>query len=137
MKYEVATCIKTGDIVWIHGPFPGGKHDLTIFRERLVWMLQKLEWTWGDKGYRGHHKIITADDIPWYVEGEFGVARARHEVINGRFKRFGILRDPYRHSVHKHYMVFGSVAVILQLETECGFIIPFEADSTFDYLNFE
>jgi hypothetical protein len=103
VKYEVATCIKTGDIVWIHGPFPGAKHDLTIFRSKLAWMLHPLEWTWADLGYIGHHKIITPDNLPWCMKGEFERARAYHEVINGRFKRFGILRDVYRHSVHKHY----------------------------------
>jgi hypothetical protein len=32
LKYEVATCINTGEFVWIHGPFPGSRHDLTIYR---------------------------------------------------------------------------------------------------------
>jgi hypothetical protein len=56
VKYEVATCIKTGDIgeiVWIHGPFPGAKHDLTIFHSKLAWMLHPLKWTWGELGYIG------------------------------------------------------------------------------------
>ncbi|KAG7361130.1 hypothetical protein IV203_036230 [Nitzschia inconspicua] len=33
VRYELATCINTGDIVWFHGPFPCGSHpDLKIFR---------------------------------------------------------------------------------------------------------
>jgi hypothetical protein len=33
IRYEVATCINTGHIVWIHGPFPCGSHDdRTVFR---------------------------------------------------------------------------------------------------------
>ena len=31
LKYEVAVCLKTGQIVWISGPFVGSKTDSTIF----------------------------------------------------------------------------------------------------------
>jgi hypothetical protein len=36
LRYEVAVCIQTGDIVWFHGPFPCGEWpDLKIFRDGL------------------------------------------------------------------------------------------------------
>lgn len=95
-------------------------------------MLHTFEWAWGDRGYRGDSKIITIYNVPKNSKPEFARGRARHEVMNGRFKRFHILSDVFRHSVHKHYLVFYSVAIILQLETECGFLIPFECHHRFD-----
>jgi hypothetical protein len=54
LRYEVATCIQTGDIVWINGPFPCGKYpDLTIFRLGLLHMLEDGEMVEADAGYRG------------------------------------------------------------------------------------
>jgi hypothetical protein len=32
VRYKIASCINTGDIVWLNGPFPCGKFpDLNIF----------------------------------------------------------------------------------------------------------
>ena len=40
LRYEVAVCIQTGDIVWINGPFKCGVwNDLMIFRRDLKWKL--------------------------------------------------------------------------------------------------
>ena len=44
------------------------------------------------------------------------LARARHEVVNGRFKRWGILNQVYRHQREKHGLVFGAIANITQLQ---------------------
>jgi hypothetical protein len=132
VKYEVATSIRGGDIVWFHGPFPGSHNDLTIFRRGLRQMLHQLEWIWGDRGYRGDSKVITPYDIRVEAREELALARARHEIFNGRFKRFSILNNVYRHSIHKHNLVFASVVIIIQLETECGFCIPFPCDSMMD-----
>ena len=52
LKYEVAISIFSGDIVWINGPHRGGKHDLTIFREKLRKLLAKGEMVEADAGYR-------------------------------------------------------------------------------------
>ena len=55
IRYEVATCIQTGNIVWIHGPFmPGKFSDIMIFRDKLKGMLEKAnEKAEADDGYRG------------------------------------------------------------------------------------
>lgn len=40
LRYEVAVCIHTGAIVWVHGPFPGGNYaNITIFHHALIFML--------------------------------------------------------------------------------------------------
>lgn len=37
VRYELAVAIRTGDIVWINGPFPCGEwSDLRIFRSSLI-----------------------------------------------------------------------------------------------------
>jgi hypothetical protein len=40
LKYEVGVFIRTGYIVWINGPFKGGKGDLTIFKNGLQVLLE-------------------------------------------------------------------------------------------------
>ena len=44
VRYEVGVCILTGDIVWLHGPFPCGLWpDLKIFRKSLKQQLLEGE----------------------------------------------------------------------------------------------
>ena len=53
--YEVVTCIQTGWIVWINGPFPCGEwSDLKIALEAFVYMFEGDERVVADKGYQGH-----------------------------------------------------------------------------------
>ena len=52
LRYEVALCIKTGDIVWVNGPYaPGEKNDLQIFRDCLMGHLNPNERVEADDGY--------------------------------------------------------------------------------------
>ena len=56
LRYEVALCILTGDIVWINGPFPAGKYnDIEIFRNSLLSHLDQGERVEADDGYVGEH----------------------------------------------------------------------------------
>ncbi len=126
VRYEVAISIQSGDIVWIHGPFPCGKFpDLTIFRMGLKRMLQPTgERAEADGGYRGEPLTIELPDESCFS----GPAqkqlkkkvRSRHETVNARFKRFKILNEKFRHEVKKHKAVFNAIAVITQLEIESG-----------------
>ena len=44
LRYELGVGIKTGDLVWVHGPFPCGQYnDLTIFKSGLANYLDKNE----------------------------------------------------------------------------------------------
>jgi hypothetical protein len=54
LQYEIGICIKTGWIVWIHGPFPCGDWaDITIFHHSLKNLLPKGEGIEADDGYGG------------------------------------------------------------------------------------
>jgi hypothetical protein len=51
VRYEVAVCIQTGHIVWIHGPFPAGSwNDLKIFQMKMKALLKPGERVEADGG---------------------------------------------------------------------------------------
>ena len=50
----MALGICTGDIAWMHGPFPCGSWpDVKVFRNALVGELADGDMVEADKGYRG------------------------------------------------------------------------------------
>jgi hypothetical protein len=122
LRYEVAVSINGGDIVWTNGPFPCSWHDITIFRSDLMLKLRRGEMVEADKGYRGQpDKIRTCDDYQNKKErDQKRLARACHETVNGRFKKFNILKVPFRHNLSRHQNVFQAVVVLTQLTFENG-----------------
>lgn len=46
--------------------------------------------------------------------------RGRHETINRRFKEWGILGQKYRHCEEMHAYVFRCIAVLVQVDINCG-----------------
>ena len=118
----MAVCIKTGNIVWIHGPFVASTDDLSMFRFRLRDMLTIGEKVMGDRGYRGDSKVVTPYDAKNCLHKRAMAAlRSRHETVNRRFKTFGALQQRFRHNPLKHHMFFRAAAVLIQLGHENGF----------------
>ena len=123
VSYEIAVCIKTGDIVWISGPFPAATHDLTIFRYKLADMLLPHELVMADRGYQGFwRKCLT----PFQSQNSqhkraMAALRARHETVNRRFKTFGALTHTFRHSPHLHHLFFRTAAVLIQIAHSNGY----------------
>jgi hypothetical protein len=93
-----------------------------------------FQLVWADLGYQGDDSTFTPNDLPADINhplrAQFYRARSYIEAINGRFKRFGALKHTFRHSIHKHHLIFITIAVILQLEIMGGFTIPFRCTST-------
>ena len=125
LRYEVATCIQTGAIVWVNGPFEAGMWpDISIFRCALKSMLAQRERVEADDGYIGEAPLhvkcpkMFADQTE--TERMQSIVRQRHETVNKRFKQFGVLRDRYRHDLRKHGDVFRAVAVLTQLALDNG-----------------
>lgn len=122
LRYELGVCIKTGDIVEFHGPFPCGSFpDLKIFCCAMKCKLGRGEHVIADRGYRGDMKVCT----PYGPTSDrhlkmMNIARARHETINGRLKKWDILGMLYHHNKHKHHLVFRSVIVLEQVKIENG-----------------
>lgn len=120
VRYEVAVSICGGDIVWVYGPFPCGQWpDIKIFRHAMINRLLPWEMVEADRGYGGCPNHVYT---PFRIRGERGnEARARHETINSRFKRWGILRFPYRHDLQRHGVYFNAIAVVTQMEIDAGY----------------
>ena len=122
LRYEIATCNKTGDIVWLNGPYPCGScPDLKIFRLGLKDLLGPGEKVIADRGYRGDTRISTPDDAnDKEHKYAMSVLRARHETLNGRLKNWGCLRQIYRHDRNKHHMLLQTAAVVIQVNISIG-----------------
>lgn len=123
VRYEIAVCIQTGDIVWTNGPFPCGRWpDKKIFNHGLIHELDDDEMVEGDKGYVGSpfHCRTPHDYQSKADKRAKKKARARHETVNRRLKQFGCLGNRYRHSRSKHKCFFRAAAVCVQLTFEHG-----------------
>jgi hypothetical protein len=118
LRYEIALCIRTGDIVWINGPFPCGRYpDIKIFRRDLIFELEDGEMVEADLGYRGEPQYVKTPQPGNDVQAR---VRARHETVNKRFKQWNCLSRVFRHQLERHQVTFGAVAVITQLALENG-----------------
>jgi hypothetical protein len=54
LRYELAVCIQTGEIVSVSGPFPPGQFtDSTIFQLGIMEELEEGEMVEADAGYEG------------------------------------------------------------------------------------
>ena len=134
LAYEVGISIFTDKCVWIEGPFPAGKHDISIYRSKLKGVMKKKapgKLAVGDRGYRGEADLIT---IPSSHDGQDvrdfkSRALSRHETFNGRLKNFTVLDERFRHGhdrkqeddmVRKHQACFFACAVLVQVEMDLG-----------------
>ncbi|KAL3906959.1 MAG: hypothetical protein SGARI_003765, partial [Bacillariaceae sp.] len=92
-SYELAISLN-GGLVWVHGPFPAGQNDITIFRKGLKARLLLLgRKAVGDRGYRGEPTIVSypnATDSPAVALFK-SRALNRHENFNGMTKTFDSL----------------------------------------------
>jgi len=121
LRYEVAICIQTGWIVWINGPYPCGHwSDLAISRDGLNQALLPWERFLADGGYKDEYGYsFTPTGYNTRDQYIKAVARARHETVNGLFKKFGALKHEWRHNKTKHGIVFNAVANITQAQIQC------------------
>ena len=127
-KYELGISIFHSKLVWINGPFRGGRHDISIFREEgLRDKIQPGKMVIADGGYRCLKYPQEADmiAIPDSMDSEelynFKIrARQRHESFNGRIKNFRCLSDTFHHTFEKHKVAFEAVCVIVQYQMDNG-----------------
>lgn len=115
LKYEVGLCIRSGDIVWIHGGVPCGEYsDLVLARDLYIYAVDQGEKTIADEGYNdGNYFIYPESDPPSGAMQKR--IMARHETVNSRLKQFGVLSKSFRHNIDYHSLCFTAVAVIVQL----------------------
>ena len=75
-----------------------------------------------DSGYKGEAKVSRPDDAAIGHDNRVAASqlRGRHEGINGKLKRWGILRQLFRHNRNKHHIVFKSCITLTQLLIDYG-----------------
>ena len=108
----------------VNGPFPYGEWpDINIFRSSLIHQLLADERVGADWGYQGNpQEIDLPDEATNGLEiWKKAMVRSRHETVNGRFKKWFILKFPFRHDLVHHGPVFRAIAVLTQIKIEIGY----------------
>ncbi|CAB9515430.1 unknown protein [Seminavis robusta] len=89
LRYEIALCILTGDVVWLNGPFECGKWpDISIFQSALLGMLADNERVEADDGYVGDH--------PMYIKCPAGFANPEETLFMRQSTSNAQLDSPIR-----------------------------------------
>jgi hypothetical protein len=129
VSYELGIAIRSNSLVWINGPFPASRHDITIFRSPddpdngLMARIPEGKRAIGDSGYKGEPtKVsITRDGDSYEVKRFKARVKSRHETFNSRIKSFAILNMPFRHDCFDlHKTVFEAVCICVQYDIENG-----------------
>lgn len=143
VRYEVGLSIETSDIVWIEGPYRCGWYpDIKIFKEGGLKdkLLEAGEQAEADDGYRGEPLTINLpnDGLVW-MKGRKSRARYRQENCNMRLKKWGCLKQKWRHDVERHHLAFEAVAVLTQISFEngeplsnCDYYAPLKPEETLE-----
>ena len=127
LKHEIGVAMRENKIVWVNGPFPGGRHDLTIFREDgLKDRMPEGKIAVVDRG----HATSKNDEVNVLAPPQIGDdpqihrfmsrVRCRTETVMGRLKSFKVLSDTFRHGEQKHEWAFKACAVIVQCQIDHG-----------------
>jgi hypothetical protein len=135
-RWEVGLNLRTGELVWIHGPFPCGRWpDIVIFRHALMSHMEEDEKAEADDGYIGEPGKTLTPKLNTHNESDREYrqyTRARQETVNKRLKDWNCLALKQRHDLEKHSVMFRAVAVILQLSVTSGeplFQIDYDQDN--------
>lgn len=122
VKYEIAIDVNKAQVVWINGPFRGGKHDMDIYRQGLQARMPKGKLGIVDNGYKGDHGELARPNPkdPKPLRRFKSRARLRQETFNGRLKKFNCLENTFRHGVAKHKLAFEAVCVTVQYQMDNG-----------------
>ena len=120
IRYDVALCINTGDIVFWGGGFKAGVYpDLVIARKGICLLLEPYEKILADKGYEDARYFI----YPATERGDNALLKnisGRHENINARLKCWGVLRQKFRGTLSYHYDYFSAIIQMEQFKLKHG-----------------
>lgn len=127
LKYEIGVAIYENKIVWVNGPFPGGRHDLTIFREDgLKERMPEGKIAVLDRGYQ----TSKPDEVNMLATPQLGDnlemhrfmsrVRCRTETVMDRLKEYKCLSEMFRHPANKHEWAFKACAVMVQYKIDHG-----------------
>jgi len=130
-KYQAWVRFPDGKILGLHGPFPGAKADITIFRNTLLGYLRLEESVLGDKAYQGGPQTLTPIKLParsaanpeptllpWQKRFNLLIRMRRVHVerVFARMKRFQSLVQIWRHPLEKHHLMVTAIAKMINVE---------------------
>jgi hypothetical protein len=136
VSYELGIAIYSSRLVWISGPFPASRHDLTIFRggkpneprdpNALISKIPQGKKGIGDSAYTAEARengkmAVTLNEDSDVLKKFKARAKARHETFNGRLKAFQVLDIPFRHRQLLHGSVFEAACVAVQYDMDNGY----------------
>jgi hypothetical protein len=133
--YEVAISVFDNQVVWVNGPFRGGKGDREIFRKpeegdddepdlnrkALQEMIVDGKKVIADAAYQAKDltMITTVRDGHSKETAKFiSRAKVRQEHFNAKLKNFNILSETFRHGIHKHQTCFEACLVLCTYQIE-------------------
>ena len=121
-NYKLVISVHTNQLVWMNGPFPAGKNDLSVFQTKGLRNKMKANLRLvADGGYTGEAHLLTPNQYDnQALKGFKSRARARHETFNSRIKVFKALAVPFRHKLDRHKCTFEAVCVLVQYQLENG-----------------
>lgn len=125
LRYKIALSVETGECVFISGPHPAGKHDMTVFREDLKSKIQPGEAIIADSGYqtsKADEEFMSTPNTQDRKEvAKFkSIVQCRHETFNGRLKKYASMDNTWRHGKEKHGWALRAVAVTVQYHLRFG-----------------
>jgi hypothetical protein len=145
LRYEIASSLKSSDIVWISGPFlPGDFNDLSVFRAGLLYMLEDDERIEADCIYvaEAPHKVkcpSSAECIGSQEEYNMRArAQGRCEQLNKHVKNWRCVSHPFvakgspEVKIDKHKKMTFAVTVLKQIAMEMGFNELWELGDAYD-----
>lgn len=112
--------IRTSDLVWVFDDYPcGSLNDLGLAREFYVTQVQPGELTLADDGYNDINYFMYPAAYP-HLARELKAIAQRHETVNTLFKRWAVLRTPFRQNLSKHRLCFYVIAHIILVMQSSG-----------------
>jgi hypothetical protein len=133
LSYELGIAIRSNRLVWINGPFPASRHDLTIFRfgdgnknnpgRNLKSNIPFGKRVIADSAYSGEDNLtisVTRNEDSAEVKAFKARAKSRQETFNSRIKVFSILNTTFRHNIDFHQTAMESICVLAQYDLESG-----------------
>lgn len=127
-KYIIVLSVFRSKCLFIEGPFRGGKHDLTMFKESGL--MRKLETSnkicIADRGFRSKRPCERENfGLPDYMDSKElnnfkSRARLRQETYNRRLKHFECLAGTFKNGFLKHGIALRAVAVLVQYQMDNG-----------------
>ena len=105
--------------------------DNLIYKSFLYWRLPPDEIVHANRGYKNtleEQFYVTPDSMaPLSLLRSNLQARSRHEIANGVYKKFKILKHEFRHRLDKHGKVFRAVTTFVFIIMNVD-VIPYDVD---------